>query len=84
MDNFKIDRGCDNRDGRYGFFCRSVIRHAGQLDIHHKDGNRHNNSKENKEVLCKNCHSLVTIENKDYLNTYTNAVVLPSTLFYEE
>lgn len=28
------------------------------LDIHHKDGNCLNNSKENLQVLCPNCHSL--------------------------
>ncbi len=28
------------------------------LEIHHKDGNYKNNSKENLQVLCPNCHSL--------------------------
>lgn len=28
------------------------------LEIHHKDGNCMNNSRENLEVLCPNCHSL--------------------------
>ena len=27
------------------------------LEYHHKDGNKHNNSKENSELLCPNCHS---------------------------
>lgn len=28
------------------------------LEIHHKDGDYRNNSKENLQVLCPNCHSL--------------------------
>lgn len=28
------------------------------LEVHHKDGNYMNNTKENLEVLCPNCHSL--------------------------
>lgn len=36
------------------------------LDIHHKDGNRKNNTLENLEVLCPNCHSLT--ETYKYLN----------------
>lgn len=36
------------------------------LDIHHKDGNRRNNTLENIEILCPNCHSLT--ETYKYLN----------------
>ena len=28
------------------------------LELHHKDGNRYNNSIENYELLCSNCHAL--------------------------
>ena len=28
------------------------------LELHHKDGNRHNNVLENYELLCPNCHAL--------------------------
>jgi hypothetical protein len=28
------------------------------LEVHHLDGNNENNSKENLQVLCPNCHSL--------------------------
>ena len=28
------------------------------LELHHKDGNRHNNVLENFELLCPNCHAL--------------------------
>ena len=27
------------------------------LELHHKDGNRHNNTLENYELLCPNCHT---------------------------
>ena len=28
------------------------------LELHHKDGNHHNNQLENLEILCPNCHSI--------------------------
>ena len=28
------------------------------LELHHKDGNRHNNTLENFGLLCPNCHAL--------------------------
>ena len=28
------------------------------LELHHKDGNHHNNKLENLEILCPNCHSI--------------------------
>lgn len=44
----KEDRGrCDE--------CK--LRFFPLLDVHHKDGDRKNNSSENLEVLCKNCHA---------------------------
>lgn len=30
------------------------------LELEHKDGNHHNNNRENLEILCPNCHSLTT------------------------
>jgi len=30
------------------------------LEVHHKDGNRENNQKENLVILCCNCHALIT------------------------
>jgi len=30
-----------------------------QMDVHHKDGDHSNNSPENLETLCANCHRLV-------------------------
>lgn len=28
------------------------------LEVHHKDRNRHNNKRENLEILCANCHMI--------------------------
>lgn len=42
------------------------VTHKSPLEIHHKDGNCMNNSKENLQVLCPNCHSLT--ENYKALN----------------
>jgi len=32
-------------------------KHKGSLHVHHIDGDHNNNSKENLEVLCANCHA---------------------------
>jgi len=34
------------------------------LELHHKDGNSRNNTEENLEYLCPNCHSVADKENK--------------------
>jgi 5-methylcytosine-specific restriction endonuclease McrA len=39
-----------------------------QLDVDHVDGNKQNNSPENLQTLCANCHRLKTHKNKDYLS----------------
>ena len=41
---------------RCGFIALDPI----QLDIHHIDGNHGNNSLDNLQTLCANCHRLVT------------------------
>ena len=35
-------------------WCNDLI----PLELHHKDGNRHNNTLDNYELLCPNCHAL--------------------------
>jgi 5-methylcytosine-specific restriction endonuclease McrA len=39
---------------------------AGQLDMDHIDGNRHNNVATNLQTLCANCHRLKTHQKRDY------------------
>lgn len=34
------------------------MEHPIPLELHHKDGNHYNNSLDNLEILCSNCHSL--------------------------
>ena len=40
--------------------------HQVQLCVDHKDGNHKNNSRENLQTLCHNCHALKTLMNNDY------------------
>jgi hypothetical protein len=35
------------------------------LDVHHKDGNRKNNSLDNLQILCCNCHAIEHRINRD-------------------
>ena len=72
VENWKMEKGCENSDGRYGYVCTSSITNAAQIDINHKDGNRQNQDPKNLERLCKVCHTKVTQDEKHYLNRYTN------------
>lgn len=80
IDEWKMEKGCENVDGRYGFECTATIIAPEQLDIHHRDGNKHNNSQENLECICGNCHSVVTVQNGDHRNRYNNIVKWPDGL----
>jgi hypothetical protein len=80
VDDWKMEKGCENVDGRYGFQCTATIIAPEQLDIHHRDGNKHNNSQENLECICGNCHSVVTVQNGDHRNRYNNVVKWPDGL----
>jgi ribosomal protein L37E len=46
--------------------CGFVAIHRSQLDIDHIDGNNSNDSLNNLQTLCANCHRLKTFENKDW------------------
>ena len=39
--------------------CGFIPEHACQLDVHHIDGNHHNNDPGNLKTLCANCHRLI-------------------------
>ena len=80
-DEFKMSKGCENVDGRYGFSCTATIIGPEQLHIHHRDGDKHNNDVVNLECLCANCHSTVTRINGDHLNSYNNTVDLDPVLW---
>jgi len=77
VDKWKMDQGCSNNDGHYGFPCVAAhILEPVQLDINHIDGNNDNRAPENIECLCAMCHRLVTIRNDHHLQT--NASRKPS------
>lgn len=68
VDKWKSHCGCANRDGHYGFPCVcTTILDPATLDINHIDGNNMNRNPSNIEVLCKMCHTLVTIRNEHHL-----------------
>jgi predicted RNA-binding Zn-ribbon protein involved in translation (DUF1610 family) len=48
--------------------CGFVAVHNCQLDVDHIDGNHSNNSLDNLQTLCANCHRLKTYQNKDWEN----------------
>jgi hypothetical protein len=48
--------------------CKFKALHSCQLDVDHIDGNNKNNSLDNLQTLCANCHRLKTIVNGDHLN----------------
>lgn len=67
VDKWKMDQGCSNT-GQYGFpGCDSTIADPCQLDINHIDGNNDNRDEKNIEVLCANCHRVVTVRNEHHL-----------------
>jgi hypothetical protein len=68
VDTWKMNQGCANRDGHYGFPCVcSTILDAATLDINHIDGHNGNRDPSNIEVLCKMCHTMVTLRNQHHL-----------------
>lgn len=68
VDRWKLAKGCNNKDGHYGFPCVcSNITHPATLDINHIDGNNGNRHPDNIEVLCKMCHTRVTMEKSHHL-----------------
>ena len=48
----------DYKCSRCGFSGENEVTGNTILQIHHKDGNSENSSKENLEVLCPNCHAM--------------------------
>lgn len=47
-------------------YCNFIPLHECQLDVDHIDGNHKNNSIDNLQTLCANCHRLKTYTNKDW------------------
>ncbi len=51
--------------------CHFIPEDRIQLDIDHIDGNRQNNSPDNLQTLCANCHRLKTKLNQDWKKNET-------------
>lgn len=68
VDRWKLQQGCANKDSHYGFpcVCHEILDPA-QLDINHIDGNNNNRDSKNIEVLCKMCHTMVTLRSEHHL-----------------
>ena len=84
VDQWKLSIGCENVDARYGFVCTSNITDSSQLDVNHVDGDRHNQTANNLEILCKVCHMRVTVDNNHHTTRYVNQVYLDPNLFEVE
>jgi hypothetical protein len=68
VDKWKMQQGCANHNGHYGFPCVcSTILDPATLDINHIDGNNGNRDPSNIEVLCKMCHTKVTMNSGHHL-----------------
>lgn len=68
VDKWKLDSGCANKDGHYGFPCVCAdLLDPVQIDINHIDGNNDNRDPSNVECLCAMCHRLVTIRAEHHL-----------------
>ena len=50
--------------------CNFIPLHGVQLEVDHIDGNRRNNSLDNLQTLCCNCHRLKTHANDEWRNRY--------------
>lgn len=59
---YKKKKECEN--------CQFVPIHGVQLEIDHIDGNKRNNSLDNLQTLCCNCHRLKTFANDEWSNKY--------------
>jgi len=59
---------CENEDGRLGYSCTAkIVEPRWQLEVDHIDGNRENNSIENLQTLCCNCHRVKTMSRQENL-----------------
>lgn len=48
--------------------CGFLPKHLCQLDVHHLDGDRENNSIQNLQTLCANCHRLETAKQQGWFS----------------
>jgi hypothetical protein len=78
VDAWKMHKGCANKDRHYGFMCVcSSILDPATLDINHVDGHNDNRDEKNIEVLCKMCHTVVTLRNEHHLQPNPSRRAMP-------
>lgn len=82
IDEFKLSRGCENHDGRYGNGpCNCIIQDPSQLEINHINGYNSDRREANIEVLCANSHRLATKEGNHHLTPRINVPKINDVLF---
>ena len=70
---------CENIDGRLGFKCTTtIVNPYWQIDTDHINGDPNDNRPENLQTLCKCCHPIKTMQNKDYLTEGRKTLALAS------
>jgi hypothetical protein len=79
VDAWKMEQGCSNKDGHYGFVCVSrLILDPVTLDINHIDGDNNNRQENNIEILCKMCHTLVTFKHGHHKKVSPSRRLVPA------
>ena len=62
-------KGCENKSGYLGWFCRDP--NTDSLTIDHHDGDKLNTHPSNLKVLCANCHNKKTKLFGDHKKKYS-------------
>ena len=78
---FQRRGGCENRDGHLGWICLDPD--TPSLTIDHINGDKHDNSEDNLQVICANCHNRKTAAFKDYKQRYRCVPKMFDMLFEE-
>jgi hypothetical protein len=61
--------------------CGFKAKYPAQMDIDHIDGNHKDNSPENLQEICANCHRLKTIQEKDWMKQQDKVEVADETSY---
>jgi 5-methylcytosine-specific restriction endonuclease McrA len=81
VDEWMRSKGCENKVGYLGWFCKDPLNSS--LTIDHHDGDKLNSNEKNLKVLCANCHQKKTTLFGDNKKRYSYKNQLFSTFFEE-